>query len=96
MFAFCAHLAKIRAGAAAVFEEPHLRFLEFQHGIQGVINALDKACRVLRMLIGVPRNLHLLRRSVPVVVAAAALDAVFVPQAAVEPDRRVKRAALRH
>ena len=95
MFAFGAHLAKIRAGPAAVFEKPHLRFLEFQHRIQRVVHALDKARRILRILICVWRNIHLLCGGVPIVVSAAALNAVFVPQAAVEPDRRVKRAALR-
>jgi hypothetical protein len=79
--------AEVRARARAVLEEARLALHELVDAHQVVVDGLDEARRALRALVRVGR-LDDARRSSPRhprETAARALDAVAVPEAAVEP-----------
>ena len=88
--------AEVGAGARAVLEEARLVLDELVDAHQVVVDRLDEARRALRALVGASAvSRHRVGSSTSQApVAARALDAVAVEEAAVEPHRRVEGAEL--
>src|SRR5690606_3464991 len=78
--------AEVRAGPRPVFEQARFGLHQLVDRHQVVVDALDEASRALRVLVRVLRLADFVELRVPVPVAALALDAVALVEAAVEPD----------
>ena len=85
---------KVRPRATAELEEHGLAGRQTHDGFHVVADALDKASRALRKLVGVLRLLDVHRFGVPAPVALAAGHAVLVEQADVEPHGGIERPVL--